>query len=268
MPDFLNPIFVLKTHWMFAYARKYAVRFVVAYLLYFIAATAFLSSLAEARPDELAEAVQGFAFFVFVVVAILGCSYAAAQMDALPKRYIENDLIHFTAMSEWSILLGYVYTGAFYAFVTCVCGTLVYLPCVIYLGTAWAFPIGHFFTILLISQMFTHLAAAFFAGVRTQYEFIFMGSSMYVVLPCLLWMPIYNFMSLSPMFDFYFYLFEKPTLYWGWAIFYTVPIALLGIHLARKNISPRTSIFRRWIRCLAGFIVLAIVMNLVVIFFS
>lgn len=258
MPDHLNPIFVLRTGWLFRPLRKYAVFFVLAYVLYFIAATVILSSL-QGSSQNFEDIVYGSVFVIMFFVALFGCSLSASQIDALPKKYIEGDLIHYTPLTEWQIFLGYVYTSAFYSFVFFLCGTLVYFPIAFYMPTSPLVPVGHFFSIFLISQMFSLLAASFFVRVRTLFEFILMGASMYIVLPLFFGILVYD-LFLNDTVDLFGYFYEKPFQYWAGVLFYTVPISLLALFLAR---SPKKPLIQRWFNCVFSYMLLAIVLFLI-----
>ena len=179
MPDWLNPIFVLKTRHYFVFLRKYGPVLLGVYLLAFYFSRQYFAIHANDSSGSY-ESWDTFIYLEYACVGLLGAMSAVIQMDLLPKRYMDQDLIHYTALTDKQVLFGYIYVGTLYSGLICVCGSLVHLVILPGLGKNGWISFAYFFSFFLISQMLCLFCASFFAGVRKRSEFIGMGFTMYV----------------------------------------------------------------------------------------
>ncbi|MCL2304561.1 MAG: hypothetical protein FWC43_04390 [Planctomycetaceae bacterium] len=177
MPDWLNPIFVLKTQRWFVLLRKFGPLGLLLYLLAFYCSWGFFST-----HDVYDFDFEGLIIVEYFVVGFLCFASCSSSVGYLPKRYIDEDLIHYTSLSDRQVLFGYFYVGCFYSGLACLCGTAIHLLFLPGLGIQGLIPLLHFFSLFLIAQTLNLLQASFFAGVRKQHEFILMGLAMYVTL--------------------------------------------------------------------------------------
>ena len=173
MPDWLNPIFVLKTQLWFVLLRKYGPLLLVLYLLAFCCSCSFF-------PAHNVYDFEGLVIFEYLVVGFLCFASCTSSVGYLPKRYIEEDLIHYTTLSDKQVLFGYFYIGIFYSALATLCGMAIHLFLLPGLGIQGLVSLTHFFSFFLIAQTLNLFQASFFAGVRKQHEFILMGLAMYV----------------------------------------------------------------------------------------
>ena len=177
--DWLNPIFVLKTRRWFVSLRKYGPFLLGFYLLMLCCSWRFFSIH---ETYEIRYNLESFAIVEYFIVGFFCFASCTSSVAYLPKRYIDEDLIHFTPLSDKQVLFGYFYIGVFYSGLACLCGAAIHLLLLPGLGIKGLIPLTYFFSFFLIVQMLNLFQASFFAGVRKQHEFILMGLSMYVTL--------------------------------------------------------------------------------------
>jgi len=222
MPDWLNPIFVLKTRRWFVSLRRYGPFLLGLYILLFYCSWNFYSTHDTSNIEKELEGVIIFEYFLVGFLCFASCISSVAY---LPKRYIDEDLIHFTPLSDKQVLFGYFYIGMFYSGLACLCGAAIHLLLLPGLGIKGLIALAWFFSFFLIAQTLNLLQASFFAGVRKQHEFILMGLSMYVTLLILFW----------PM---------TPVIHWKSIILYVPSISACAYGLILWNL--QRNVFLPW----------------------
>ncbi len=232
MSDRLNPIFVLRTQRLCASLRRYGTLLIVAYLFVLLCSWRYIQ-IHQVHPQETTGPLTGFMIVVFMLVGFFSCILSVIQMDLLPKRYIDEDLIHFTALTDRQVLFGYVYVGMFYSGLVCFCGVLVHILILPGLGWSGLFHLLYFISFFLISQMLNLFCASFFAGVRKRSEFIGMGMSMYLTFFILFGSLLSPFFSPD---DFFEAMVENPVAYWTSVLTYVSLVSALAYVLILLNL--------------------------------
>ncbi len=232
MSDWFNPIFVLRTQRLFASLRKYKTFLFVGYLFVLVCSWRFIQ-IHRLPSYEMVGPLTGFVIVEFMLVGFFSCILSVVQMDLLPKRYIDEDLIHFTALTDRQVLFGYVYVGMFYSALICLGGVLVHLLILPGLGWRGWFYLLYFFSIFLISQMLNLFCASFFAGVRKRSEFIGMGMAMYLTFFLLFGSFLSLFLSPDHVFET---ITENPVAYWTSVLTFAPLISFFAYVLIRLNL--------------------------------
>ena len=235
MSDWLNPIFVLKTRHYYVFLRQNAIALLGLYLFVFYLSRQFFS-LNAYDPSEMHKSCEAFVFLEYVFVGFFCAVSAVLQMDLLPKRYIDEDLIHYTALTDKQVLFGYIYVGTFYSGLICVCGTLVHLLVLPGLESGGWISFAYFFSFFLISQMLCLFCASFFAGVRKRSEFIAMGFVMYITFFLLFSYLLFWDRPISVLRSFA----ENPRDYWNCIMLYVPAVAGCAYCLIHWNLQRRT----------------------------
>ena len=252
MPDWLNPIFVLKTRHYFVFLRKYGPLLLGVYLLAFYFSRQFFAIHANNFSETLKD-WEAFVYFEYGCVASFSFVFAVLQMDLLPKRYIDEDLIHYTALTDKQVLFGYIYVGTFYSSLICVCGSLVHLLILPGLESGGWISFAYFFSFFLISQMLCLFCASFFAGVRKRSEFIGMGFVMYVTFFMLFSYILFCDGPISVLESFV----ENPRDYWNCIILYVPAVAGCAYCLIHWNLRRKTPLLAKMTRTFFVYTILA-----------
>ena len=253
MPDWLNPIFVLKTRHYFVFLRKNCPLLLGVYLLAFYFSRQFFA-LNAYDSLEMHKSCEAFVYVEYGCVAFFCFVFAVIQMDLLPKRYIDEDLIHYTALTDKQVLFGYIYVGTFYSGLICICGSFVHLLILPGLEKDGWIPFAYFFSFFLISQMLCLFCASFFAGVRKRSEFIGMGFTMYVTFLVLFGSYLLHWNGPISILESFV---ENPRDYWNCIILYVPAVAGCAYGLIHWNLQRRTPLLLKMVRTFTVYAILA-----------
>jgi len=251
MPDWLNPIFVLRTRRWFTLLWRYRWFLSGGYLSFYCFWLFFFEH--DIWNSEWANALEIVIVVGYILVAVFSFGLGVMPISQLPKRYIDGDLIHYTALSDKQVLFGYIYVGAFYSGVVCLCGTLVHLLLLPALGLSGLISLGYFFSLFLISQMLSLFSASFFAGVRKQYEFILMGLAMYITCFILFGTMISPFIS-SLLHRFAFWTLT----YWLTVVLCVPVVSICAYQLILWNLERKTFLLWKMFRTVFVYTILAV----------
>jgi len=246
MPDWLNPIFILRTQLWFTLMWQFRWFLLVGYLALLCCSWTFI--LTRDIWDTDLEIYINVEFFL---VAALCFGLGVLPISALPKRYMDEDLIHYTALSDKQVLFGYIYVGMFYSGLACLGGTLVHLLIFPRLGINGLIPLGYFLSFFLISQMLNLFSASFFAGVRKQYEFILMGFMMYIICFILFGSALFPLLT-SPRFIAF--------LYWKTFALYVPTVSACAYGLLLLNLNRKVFLPWKMFRTVFAYAILAVIL--------
>jgi len=253
VPDWLNPIFVLRTQLWFSLLWHYRLLLSIVYLSLLCCFWAFFFTHGISEVD-LAIFWKSAVFVEYFFVAILSCGLGVMPISQLPRRYVDDDLIHYTALSDKQVLFGYIYIGMFYSGVVCLCGMLFHLLLLPGLGIKGLIPLGYFFSFFLIAQMLNLFSASFFAGVRKQYEFLCMGFMMYVIIFILGG----SFIQFGNFIIFYFNVPPaSPFSYWQSVFLYVPAVSACAYGLILWNLKRKVFLPWKMFRTVCVYIILA-----------
>ena len=194
----------------------------------------------------------------FMPVALLtllmfSLGFAVFPGSEMPRRYVDEDLIHYTGLSALEVLFGYAQAGMVLSLIVCVIGYVFLLPfCIFSFWTVFQTFLG-VVLVFMFSQAINLFSMSFFSGVRKQYQFLVMGFTLYIYFAVGLVMSIVVLVA-----DTYNYPSNAETFWYlyGIATFLCVSLGCVSGFLVYVNASPRIPLPFRWLRVVIVYAVL------------
>ena len=234
MPDNLNPIFVLNTRLLYETFRYWWKEMIFAYILLSVFVLWFASPVGFPR-------FLLIPFYFCLLAGGIGCfTTSFARMSQL---YVDDDLIHYTAMSDKEVLWGYFQVAFFRSGVLYGIGLLMF---------AWTTPfqsIGETLNALLnilflyaVSCTFGLISASFHAGVRKHNE--------RTILPILQIFLFFVFFILGPYGVTFLHIASlvpnSDVIKWLISAYTTIPLmAVSAYHLTMSNVTRKQGFILR-----------------------
>lgn len=166
-PDSWNPIFVLNTRKFFKFARKWGILcvFLLLVLCGFLAYLGLHFATGAFEEMLFFDEAMSFAFVLFP----LGCS-SLGPASALGRLNYEQDLVHYTGLSNWETVRGYIWTCWFFLGTIMGGAAIVLISFYLFTLAKMIAALVLVFALSLMIASYSVVMVALFAPVKTQVQ--------------------------------------------------------------------------------------------------